>query len=104
METLSRVIDRVVEGGFLSDFKFKSRRGQEVRVSHLLFAGDTLIFCKDNEEEMAYLSWTLMWFEATSGLRINMEKSSIIPMGRVIMLRVWLGKRDARLVCSPQPI
>ena len=32
---------------------------------------------------MAYLSWTLMWFEAASGLRINMEKSFIIPMGRV---------------------
>ena len=32
---------------------------------------------------MAYLSWTLMWFEAAIGLRINMEKSSIIPVGRV---------------------
>ena len=75
METLSRLIDRAVEGGYLASFKFKSRRGQEV--------GVTLIFCKDNEEEKAYLSWTLMWFEAAFGLRINMEKSSIIPVGRV---------------------
>ena len=83
METLSRLVDRAVEGGVLSSFRFKSRRGREVCVSHLLFADDTLIFCKDNEEQMAYLRWTLMWFEAASGLKINMEKSSIIPVGRV---------------------
>ena len=32
---------------------------------------------------MTYLSWIFMWFEVASGLRINMEKSSIIPVGRV---------------------
>ena len=83
MDTLSRFINRVVEGGFMFDYRFKSRREREVCVSHLLFTNNTLIFCKDNKVEMTYLSWTLMWFEATSGLRINMEKSSIILMGRV---------------------
>ena len=79
MGTLSKLID----GVFLSGYRFKSRRGHEVCVSHLLFVDDTLIFCKDSGEEMAYLSWTLMWFEAASGLRINLDKSSILPMGRV---------------------
>ena len=32
---------------------------------------------------MAYLSWILAWFEALSGLRINLDKSSLIPVGRV---------------------
>ena len=32
---------------------------------------------------MTYLSWLLMWFEACSGLRINLEKSEMIPVGRV---------------------
>ena len=32
---------------------------------------------------MAYLSWLLMRFEACSGLRINLEKSELIPVGRV---------------------
>ena len=32
---------------------------------------------------MAYLSWLLMWFEACSGLRIYLEKSELIPVGRV---------------------
>ncbi|RVW23504.1 hypothetical protein CK203_090732 [Vitis vinifera] len=29
------------------------------------------------------LSWLLMWFEAISGLRINLDKSEILPVGRV---------------------
>ena len=32
---------------------------------------------------MTYLSWLLMWFEACSGLRINLEKSEMIPVRRV---------------------
>ena len=56
IEALSRHIDRAVEGGFLFGFRLKSRRGQEVCVSHLLFADDTLIFCTDTGEEMACLS------------------------------------------------
>ena len=32
---------------------------------------------------MAYLSWILVWFEALSGLRINLDKSSVISVGRV---------------------
>ena len=31
---------------------------------------------------MSYLSWILVWFEALLGLRINLDKSSILPMGR----------------------
>ena len=32
---------------------------------------------------MMYLSWLLMWFEAISGLRINLNKSEIIQVGRI---------------------
>ena len=32
---------------------------------------------------MAHLSWVLMWFEVISSLRINLDKSEIIPMKRV---------------------
>ena len=52
-------------------------------VSHLLFADDTLVFCEASEDQMVYLSWLLMWFEAISGLRINLDKSDILSVGRV---------------------
>ena len=32
---------------------------------------------------MTYLSWLFMWFEAYSGLRINLEKSELILVGGV---------------------
>ena len=32
---------------------------------------------------MTHLCWILAWFEALSGLRINLEKSSLLPIGRV---------------------
>ena len=54
-----------------------------MQISHLLFADDTLVFCKDEKDQMVYLSWILVWFEAFYGLKINLEKSSILPMRRV---------------------
>ena len=29
------------------------------------------------------MSWILFWFEATSGLKINLDKSVVIPVGEV---------------------
>ena len=52
-------------------------------ISHLLYADDTILFCEPKQDQMAYLSWLLMWFEAISGLKVNFAKSEIIPVGRV---------------------
>ena len=47
----------------------------------MLFVDDTIIFCKDSWDEITYWRWTLMWFEVVLGLRVNLEKSLILPMG-----------------------
>ena len=83
MEALSRLIFRAVRGGFLSGCRIKGRSGDGAVVTHLLFADDTLVFCEASQDQMAHLSWLLMWFEAISGLRINLDKSEILPVGRV---------------------
>ncbi|RVW15364.1 LINE-1 reverse transcriptase-like [Vitis vinifera] len=83
MEALSRLIHRAVGGGFLSGCRVDGRGGNGALVSHLLFADDTLVFCEASEDQMVHLSWLLMWFEAISGLRINLDKSEILPVGRV---------------------
>ena len=83
MEVFSASIKRAVEGDFLSGCRVKGRSEEGILISHLLFANDTLVFCKPLQDQLTYLSWLLMWFEAASGLRINLEKSELIPVGRV---------------------
>ncbi|RVW15964.1 putative ribonuclease H protein [Vitis vinifera] len=103
MEAFSRLIHRVVRGGFLSGCRIKGRRGDGALVSHLLFADDTLVFCDSSQDQMAYLSWLLMWFEALSGLRINLDKSEILPVGRVEnleLLALEVGCKVGRLPTS----
>ena len=41
------------------------------------------MFFQASQDYLTYLSWLLMWFEAVWGLRINLEKSELIPVGRV---------------------
>ena len=83
MEALSGLLKRVVEGNFISGCKSGGRDGRELVVSHLLYANDTVLFCEANSEQLMYWGWTFMWFEAYLGLKINLSKSEIIPVGRV---------------------
>ena len=83
MEVLSCLINRAVDGNYLSGIRVTNGKGEDLAISHLLYADDTLIFCEDDLEQLKFLSWILMWFEAMSGLKINLAKSEIIPIGPV---------------------
>ena len=41
------------------------------------------MFCEATLNQITFLSWLLIWFEACSGFRINLEKSELILIGRV---------------------
>lgn len=51
-------------------------------IFHLLFAGDTLILCGANLNHLCNLR-CLLCFEAVSGLRINLAKLELLPIGNV---------------------
>ena len=83
MEVFSTLIDRAAVGGFLIGYKVRGRYGEELIITHLLFADDTLVFYQDSTEQMIFLRWILVWYEALSGLKINLDKSSILLVGDV---------------------
>ena len=52
------------------------------------------------KDDMTFLSWILCWYEAASGLRINLAKSEIIPVGEVeeiLEMAVELGCKVGQL-------
>lgn len=48
---------------------------QKVEVSHLFFVDDTLFFCKPDKRMILNLRGVLLYFQAVSGLNINLNKS-----------------------------
>ena len=83
MDVFSILVDKAASRGFLSSFKIMDRFGEELQIIHLLFADGTLVFCNDSRDQLTYLSWILLWFEAIFGLKINLEKSLIMLVGNV---------------------
>ena len=83
MEVLDVLIRRAVEGGFLSRCSIRGGSRSTLNISHLFFTDDTIVLCEASKEHLTHLSWILLWFEAASGLRINLAKSEIIPVGEV---------------------
>jgi hypothetical protein len=84
MEALSKMISALVDGGLLSGFMVGSRSGGAINISHLLFADDTLIFCEANPDHLRNLRSLFLCFEAVFGLRINLAKSELVPVGNVM--------------------
>jgi hypothetical protein len=83
MEVFSRMIYATVDSGRLSGFLVGSSTQDTMMVSHLLFADDTLIFCDPIADQIRDLRCLLLCFEAASGLRINLSKSEMVPVGEV---------------------
>ncbi|RVW16377.1 hypothetical protein CK203_067823 [Vitis vinifera] len=86
---------------FVLGCRMRGRGGDELTVSHLLFADDTLIFCKARREQLTNLSWILAWFEAASGLRINLAKSVLIPVGEVDEMEELAAELGCKLGALP---
>ncbi|XP_026428327.1 uncharacterized protein LOC113324223 [Papaver somniferum] len=77
-------ISVLVNGAYTE--KFKPTKGFQVEeegtvISHLQFADDTLIFVDANVEEVRRLFLILTSFECLTGMKLNLEKSSMISVG-----------------------
>jgi hypothetical protein len=81
MEAFSRMISVIYSRGLISGFSMGTRDHDRVEVSHLLFADDTLVFCGADASQISYMGAFLVCFEAVSGLKVNLTKSSLVPVG-----------------------
>ena len=80
---LSRLFKKTEEGGFIRGFQVGFAIWEDLGVSHLLFADDTIIFYDACPEQLAYIRRVLTCFEVVTGLRVNMSKSEMVPIGDV---------------------
>uniref|UniRef100_A0A2N9EUU7 Reverse transcriptase domain-containing protein n=1 Tax=Fagus sylvatica TaxID=28930 RepID=A0A2N9EUU7_FAGSY len=101
MEALSRMLERAVAGGYISGFSVGNSTGVELSISHSLFADDTLIFCGANSEQAWYLRGVFIWFQAISGLKINLSKSELVPVGQVTNVPELAGILGCRVASLP---
>jgi hypothetical protein len=101
MEALSRMMSKAVEGGLLSGFQVGSIDSHLVRVSHLLFVDDTLIFLDAKPDHVFNLRLLFTWFEAVSGLKINLNKSKMVPVGNVPDLEDLAGIMGCKIIHLP---
>jgi hypothetical protein len=81
MEALSRMIIAAVSGGLLDGFRVGN-----ASFSHLLFTDDTLVFCDARSSKLQYLRSLFLLFEVVSGLKVNLAKSNLIPVGNVVQM------------------
>ncbi|XP_070025730.1 uncharacterized protein [Nicotiana sylvestris] len=77
MEYLSRTLSIISR---LPDFRFHPMC-KEIKLTHLIFADDLMIFCKGNTSSVNRVTEALDHFSKVSGLIANMEKSNIFVAG-----------------------
>ena len=84
MEVLSKLFQKTEEAGLIWGFLVGELGGSEVRIFHLLFADDTVVFCDAIPEQVMHIWKDLSCFEAVTGLRVNLSKSEMVPVGTVV--------------------
>ena len=76
------MLEAAVRGWFLAAFSVVDNRNG-LSISHLLYTDDTLIFCDVDSGQLKALKAVLLCFEVVSGLKVNLGKSELVPVGEV---------------------
>ena len=71
------------ECDLIRGFQVGSVNSIGVRISHLLFANDTILVCHASREQLLSIRLVLSCFQAFTGLKVNVGKSEIVLVGEV---------------------
>ena len=93
MEVLSCILKKTEEGSLIQCFHVGPNNSTGIRISHLLFADDTILFCDASREQILSIRLVLTCFQAFTGLKMNVGKSEIIPIGEVSNIQTLANKQ-----------
>ncbi|XP_050281163.1 uncharacterized protein LOC126722032 [Quercus robur] len=83
MEVLSRILKKTEDSGLIQGFHVGPISSTSIRISHLLFANNTILFCDASREQLLSIRLVLTYFQVFTGLKVNVGKSEIVPIGEV---------------------
>lgn len=76
------------QNNWIKGFNIGNQSGVNLKICHLLYADDTLIFCDAKVEQVSYIRVVLVIFEAISGLAVNWGKSRIFQIKEVANIQL----------------
>lgn len=79
-EAFGVMLSKAFQGGLLEGFQVGR---SDLKISHLQFVDDTLVFCKQSISQLTLLRCVIRCFEAILGLKVNLSKSCIYGVGQV---------------------
>ena len=101
MEVLSRIMKKTEEGGLIRGFHVGHVNSTGTCISHILFADDTILFCDASREQMISIRLVLTCFQAFTGLKVNVGKSEIVPIGEVSNIQTLANILQCRVGSLP---
>ena len=82
MEVLSRVLRKTKECGLIHGFHVGPINSVGVRISHLLFSNDTILFCDASRDQLLSIRLALSCFQTFTGWKVNKGKVRLSLLGR----------------------
>lgn len=67
----------------------------------MLFNTNTILLCKVLKDQLLHLSWVLFWFQVSFELKINLEKSDLIPVNRLDNVEVLATELGCQIDSLP---
>ena len=101
LEVFSKMMKGVEGAGLLRDFKADGGRGGGVCISHILFVDDTILFCDACEEQILHVRMLILCFQVVIGLKVNVLKSEMVPIGEVPNVYVLVEILGCRIGSLP---
>ncbi|CAN0884339.1 LINE-1 retrotransposable element ORF2 protein [Linum grandiflorum] len=102
MDVLSGILGVLKDSGAIDGFCMDERT-RVGEVTHLLYADDSIVFCEAHPSQVRSILAALIVFQAITGLKVNLNKSSIIAIGQVDNLQMLadiLGCGIEKFPCS----